>query len=111
MIIASRTLKVRTGAIIAEVPIRVFRPERTKEESWSCRYEIDWPDRTWTMTAFGIDGIQAILNAFQMIGAEIYTSDYHRAGLLFFEMPGHGYGFPGPGSLRHLLEGDDAGFF
>ena len=111
MIIASRTLKVRTGAIIADVPIRVFRPERTKEESWSCRYEIDWPDRTWTMTAFGIDGVQAVLNAFQMIGAEIYTSDYHRAGILFFKAPGHGYGFPVPGSLRHLLEGDDAGFF
>ena len=63
------------------------------------------------MTAFGIDGVQAILNAFQMIGAEIYTSDDHRAGLLFFEAPGRGYGFPVPGSLRHLLEGDDAGFF
>lgn len=110
MIIASRTLKIRTDADIMDVPIRVFRPEKTNEDSWSCRYEIDWPNRKWTMAALGIDGVQAILNAFQMIGAEIYTSDFHKARSLFFETPGHGYGFPVPSSLRHLLEGDDSEF-
>ncbi len=63
------------------------------------------------MTAWGVDGIQALLVAFSMIGAELYSSSYHHAGKLMLEAPGKGYGFPVPSSLRHLLEGDDAKFF
>lgn len=43
-----------------------------------------------------------------MIGAEIYSSDYHKSGDLFWETPGKGYGFPVAPSLRDLLQGDDA---
>ena len=46
-----------------------------------------------------------------MIGADIYSSSYHKSGKLMLEAPGKGYGFPVVSSLRDLLEGDDAKFF
>ncbi|MFY9622813.1 MAG: hypothetical protein WAU59_18270 [Rhodoplanes sp.] len=107
MVIASRTLKWQTETGVVDVPILILAPERAAEGSWACRYEIDWPDGKWIMRALGVDAVQAILSALQMIGAEIYTSDYHKSGSLFFESPGLGYGFPVPASLRHLLQGDD----
>lgn len=59
------------------------------------------------MNAFGVDSVQAILLAFQMIGAEVYTSGHHKSGRLMFDEPGQGYGFPVADSLRHLLIGND----
>ena len=59
------------------------------------------------MQAWGIDSVQAILLALQMIGADIYTSSYHKSGHLMFEEAGQGYGFPVPESLRDLLVGND----
>ena len=50
------------------------------------------------MQAWGIDSVQAILLALQMIGADIYTSSYHKSGHLMFEEAGQGYGFPVPES-------------
>jgi hypothetical protein len=111
MIIASRTLKLRRGATDVEIPIRIFSPEISKRDSWSCRYEIDWPDQKWSMTTWGVDAVQALVNALQMIGSEIYTSNYHKSGKLYLDAPGRGYGFPVPATLRDLLQGDDAKFF
>jgi hypothetical protein len=54
------------------------------------------------------DSAQALFLALQTIGAEIYTSSYHKAGKLFFDAPGKGYGFPVVPTLRDLLQGDDA---
>ncbi len=59
------------------------------------------------MEAWGIDSVQAILLAFQMIGADLYTSSYHKSGQLIFQEPGQGYGFPVPENLRDLLIGND----
>ena len=59
------------------------------------------------MDAWGIDSVQAVLLAFQMIGADIYTSTYHKSGRLVFGAPGLGYGFPVTESLRHMLVGND----
>jgi hypothetical protein len=73
-----------------------------------CRYEVDWPHGTWKHAAQGIDSVQSIMLAFQMIGSEIYASEYHKSGALMFEAPRRGYGFPVPSSLRDLLIGDDA---
>jgi len=46
-----------------------------------------------------------------MIGADVYSSSYHKSGRLMLEAPGKGYGFPVVSSLRHMLEGDDAKVF
>lgn len=110
MLIASRTLKWRDSQRVVDIPIRLFAPSQADNGSWSCRYEIDWPDGRWAMEAWGTDSIQAIFLALQMIGSEIYTSGFHKTGDLYLEAPGRGYGFPVPGSLRDLLEGDDARF-
>lgn len=104
--IATRALKLQREKDVFEIVIRIFAPEGNGR-TWSCRYEIDWPEGRQVMEAWGIDSVQAILLAFQMIGADIYTSAYHKSGRLVFEAPGLGYGFPVTESLRHLLVGDD----
>jgi hypothetical protein len=45
--------------------------------------------------------------ALQMIGAEIYSSAYHREGRLRAYDNEKGYGFPVASSLRDLLVGVD----
>jgi hypothetical protein len=102
--IATRLLRLQGEG--TEIPIRVFAPV-DHGESWSCRYEINWPEGLWTMEAFGLDSIQAILPAFQMIGADLYTSSHHQSGRLMFDEPGQGYGFPVPAGIRDLLIGND----
>jgi hypothetical protein len=110
MVIASRTLKLMGTQGESEIPIRIFAPEDQKD-AWSCRYEIDWPEGTQVMTSWGQDSAQALILAMSMIGADIYSSAYHKSGKLMLEARGNGYGFPVPSSLRDLLEGDDAKYF
>ena len=110
MVIASRVLTLRNEDAEIEIPIRILAPEQ-KDDAWVCRYEIDWPEGTQNMRAEGADSIQALLVALKMIGADIYSSSYHKSGQLMLEAPGKGYGFPVPSSLRDMLEGDDEKYF
>jgi hypothetical protein len=105
--IALRRLIISRPSGDIEVPVRLFQPE-DNNEMWICRYEIDWPDQTRSRFAAGVDAFQALILALQMIGAEIYTSKYHKSGSLQWFEPGRGYGFPVTGNLRDLLIGDDA---
>jgi hypothetical protein len=107
MVIASRVLALQDADLEIEIPIRIFAPE-LKKASWLCRYEIDWPEGTQAMEAEGIDSVQALVVALQMIGADVYSSNYHKLGKLALDVSGNGYGFPVVSSLRDLLEGDDA---
>ncbi len=111
MVIAARILKLRNENTEIEIPIRIFAPVILHPGAWSCRYEIEWPDGTRTTDAGSADSVQALEIALRMIGAEIYTSDYHKSGNLFFEAPGRGYYFPVAPSLRDLLIGDDKNYF
>lgn len=104
--IAKRTLKLKRDHDVFEIAVRVYAPEG-EGRIWSCRYEIDWPEGTHMMDVSGVDSIQSLLLAFQMIGADLYTSSYHKSGRLMFDEPGQGYGFPVPNSLRDLLIGHD----
>lgn len=107
MEIASRTLMLRNGSEEISIPIRIFAPEKETHGSWSCRYEIDWPDKKHALDVGGLNSAQAMVLALQSIGAEIYSSSYHKSGKLFFDKPGNGYGFPVVPTLRDLLQGDD----
>lgn len=107
MIIATRVLKLREPDADIDVQIRIFAPERLHDGSWNCRYEIGWPDQTRTVNSGGVDSVQSLLLAMQMIGSEIYATNFHKAGKLFLDRPGSGYGFPVAVSLRDLLVGDD----
>jgi len=110
MVIATRILKLKQEAIEKSVEIRLFTPVEDKYGNWSCRYEIGWPEKVRTMDAGGVDSIQALLSAMQMIGAELYASEYHKSGRLRLENARAGYGFPVPSNIRDLLEGDDKRF-
>jgi hypothetical protein len=105
--IATRTLQFKDGDVIRDMPIRIFAPEQ-RGNSWCCRYEIDWPEGRDSKEVWGADSVQAILLALQIIGAELYTSDYHKSGQLMLDEPGQGYGFPVASGIRDLLVGNDS---
>lgn len=111
MLIATRTLKVRSQRGDVDVPVRIFAPEEDPVRSWGCRFEIDWPGGAETMTARGIDAVRALEIALKMVGSELYASKQHEAGELMFDKPGAGYGFPVPQNLRDLLVGEDLKYF
>jgi len=108
MLIASRTLTFRDGDAETKISIRIFAPVPAPNGSWSCRYEIDWPDKTHALDVGGYDSTQALVLTLQIIGAEIYSSNYHKSGQLLWDKTGNGYGFPVVPTLRDLLQGDDA---
>jgi hypothetical protein len=107
MIAATRMLRLKSEGRDREIPIRIFVPELADDKTWWCHYEIGWPEGIWKSRAGGVDSAQALFLAMQMIGSDIYTSNYHQSGELFLDRPGEGYGFPVPSSLRGLLMGDD----
>jgi hypothetical protein len=107
MIIASRTLTLRKGDRSIEIPIDVFAPESERPGVWKCRNDVGWREGVRSYAGWGADSVQALLIALGMIGAEIYSSNYHKSGNLFWQTPGNGYGFPVAPTLRDLLEGDD----
>jgi hypothetical protein len=107
MIIASRILRLRKGMGTIEIPISVFAPECEKPGAWSCRYDVGWPEGNRTYAGWGVDSIQAVVATLNMIGAEIYSSNYHKSGNLYWDELGNGYGFPVVPTIRDLLEGDD----
>lgn len=107
MEIASRTLTLRTANGERKIPIHIFASEKEQDGAWFCRYEIGWPDKKSVMSIGGFDSAQSLVHALQIIGAEIYASDYHKSGERFWDEPGKGYGFPVMGDVRDLLVGDD----
>ena len=109
MIIATRTLTVQDNGIDRDIPIRIYSPERAAVD-WICRFDIGWPEGKAERWGAGVDAVQALLMAMQMIGAEVYTSAYHESGRLSWLAAGTGYGFPVTNNMRDLLVGDDERF-
>jgi hypothetical protein len=107
MIVASRFLKLRLSEKDVDVEVRIFSP-RADQDHWACDYEIDWPEGMRKGAAYGYDSVQALHSALNLVGAELYTSDYHKAGKLASVDSWKGYGFPVPKNIRDLLIGDDA---
>lgn len=104
MIIATRALRIASRL---PVLIRLHAPQESAQD-WICRFDIDWPGQAVSRWGSGVDAIQALLQALQMIGAEINTSSYSEAGELVWLTGYQGYGFPVPNNLRQLLNEDDA---
>jgi len=105
----SRTLNLNNGGQTLSVPIDVSWPAEAKN-SWSCDWEIRWPDRVRSGTSHGVDAIQTLVNALQMIGTEIHNSTEHQSGRLWWHKELAGYGFPVPSTIRDLLKEDDRRF-
>src|SRR5689334_24897500 len=106
MVIATRSLAIVEPDGTTAVPDRLFAPEETGSD-WTCRYEIDWPDGTRKGAAVGWDAVQSLLFALQMIGSELYASEYHEAGTLAWDKPGDGYGFPVSWNVQDIHVGND----
>jgi hypothetical protein len=109
MIIATRLLIMHDRGRTRDVPVQIHAPEKA-EVDWICRFEIGWPGGKVERWGAGVDGVQALLFALQMIGAEVYTSALHQSGRLEWLSPSRGYGFPVPDNIRDLLVGDDKRF-
>ena len=105
--IATRVLVLREAGTETEIPITLHAPEQ-EGGAWICRFEIGWPEGSLGQWAGGIDAVQALHGALQMIGVLLYTSDHHKAGRLRWYEEGSGYGFPLVKSLPDLFVGDDA---
>ena len=105
--IATRTLTWRDGERDVPVEIRIYEPEREGEGAWACRFEVDWQKGMRGMAGHSVDAVQALVHAVNMIGVQLYTSEYHETGNLFWHEPGSGYGFPVSPGVRDLFEGDD----
>ena len=110
MLIATRTLKLKTEGAIVDVPVAVFAPERQANGAWKCDTTIGWPDGVSRKSTFGVDAMQALILALQMIGTELHVSETHEAGALFWDEPGNGYGFPVMPNMRDRLTGEDAAY-
>lgn len=107
--IGTRLLKVNLAGVETDLKISVAIPQGSGTD-WTCRFEIAWPGAPRNRVARGVDALQAAYLAQQMIGAELYASDYHRRGQLQWNKPGEGYGFPVPKTIRDLLVGEDKVF-
>ncbi|BCJ90418.1 hypothetical protein IZ6_11530 [Terrihabitans soli] len=107
--IATRTLKIVGDGLEQKVEIRIYKPidKTTENFDFHCEYEIDWPGKTLSSYAVGIDPVQALQLALNKIGIELYTSSFHKERRLkWFEL-GSGFGFPVPPNIRDVYEGDD----
>jgi len=101
----TRVLKLQ-GRRHGDVTVRISWPHQEKS-SWFCRWQIDWPDRKRSNVGGGVDAIQAMMHALEMVGTEIYCSDEHTAGELIWDDSWTGYGFPVAPNIRDRLVGDD----
>ena len=107
MIVASRVLSLN-DASKTQILIEIFAPTKHEDGTWSCLYEIGWPDGRRSFEGWGEDSAQALVMALEMVGAELYSSAYHQSGQLMWDKLGSGYGFPVLSNLRDSLVGDDA---
>jgi hypothetical protein len=105
----TRILKLQSDGVTHDIPVRLWWPIQD-DKAWDCRWEIGWPDGPRANSGRGIDAIQALMNALTMIGAEIYSSEAHKSGLLSWSDDWSGYGFPVIANLRNMLGGDDGRF-
>lgn len=111
MLVLTHRLYLKTRKGERAFDIRVFQPVQLQVPvgtAWSCRYEIDWPDGPVKREGAGVDALQALMSALQIIAAQIYTTTYHREGRLRVYDHDKGYGFPLMSPLRDLAVGIDA---
>jgi hypothetical protein len=105
-----RLLQISTPAATIDVQVKIASPD-PQGDSWSCRFEIGWPEGIKAGEAWGADAIQAFYLAMQAVALQLYGSDYHKQGRLYWQKPGTGYGFPLPKNLASEYIGHDKDVF
>ncbi len=102
-VIATRELDIADSR--AKVIVGIGAPKKFPDSSdYYCPYEIRGLGNDKIRYAGGIDGIQALLLALQMVGAELYTSEEGKAGTLIW-VGQHDLGFPVPDSISDMIPG------
>ena len=104
MLVVMHELFLKSQPADVRIEIRVYQPIQF-EKDWGCRYEIDWPEGSKVLIAYGLDALQALVIALKLIVTELYTSTYHADRLLRAYDREEGYGFPVPHNLRDMLIG------
>jgi len=102
----NRVLNLRVAGRIVEVPIKIG-PTTALNGTWTCPFRIGWPDTPKTGQASGVDSAQALYHAMQLVAVQLYMSEPHRRGNLYWDKPGSGYGFPLPAGGRDIAVGAD----
>lgn len=106
MIVAERSLFIKGNRGPSIVLIRFQLPVYDRN-AWICGYSIGWPEGELRHRGMGVDAVQALYGAMQLAAVDIYASRHHRAGTLYFDKPGDGYGLPLPFGSRDQALGDD----
>lgn len=101
-----RRLHVNSQSGIRNVDVTFADPVE-RRGSWMCKYEIGWPEGPKSDEIWGADAVQALYMAMQAVALVVYASSHHRAGRLYWDKPGRGYGFPMPKVARAELIGED----
>ncbi len=101
-----RNLTLSGDQGVHDVPVSVAEPQESGG-TWTCQYEIAWPEGSSIGRIGGADAIQAIYLTMQAVALALYASPHHRAGRLYWHKPGEGYGFPMPKAGYADLVGDD----
>jgi hypothetical protein len=65
----------------SEVEVQFYKPAQ-RDVDYRCDYEIIWPDRKRAFSAFGIDEVQALILALNMVHAELLSSPEGKRGEL-----------------------------
>jgi hypothetical protein len=98
--IAQRELELE-GA--TKVTVTIGKPEKFPgSDDYYCPYQVVGLGDSKVRYAGGIDGVQALLLALEMIGADLYTSSEAQHGKLSWNEE-RALGFPVPDSIRDLL--------
>jgi hypothetical protein len=102
----TRILRLRQSSRIIEVPVDIGPPMLT-DGTWTCPFRVGWPDGPKIGDASGFDSTQALYHAMQLVAAQLYMSEAHQRGDLYWDRPGNGYGYPLPFGGRKIAIGDD----
>lgn len=71
-VILTHRLYLEIGDADRAIDIVVRKPEpEPSGKAWTCRYEVDWPEGSKARDAYGLEALQALVLALEMIGAEI----------------------------------------
>jgi hypothetical protein len=105
-IIATRELALASGK---KVSVIIGKPKKIPDNGgYYCPYQIVGMGKEKVRYAGGVDGVQSLLLALEMIGADLYTSKEAKAGTLSWDGGGNGnLGFPVPDVLRDLVPNSD----
>ena len=72
-VVADRTLEVSNGGILGTATVRLGRPRQSGDDEWACPVQILGLDDDEVRDVYGVDSLQALVLALQMVRARVTT--------------------------------------